>query len=45
VVKKVSNAQGEQKHAILIGPFDSQGSAVEIAKNLDGECYIVSVRE
>ncbi|MDR0640163.1 MAG: SPOR domain-containing protein [Holosporales bacterium] len=45
VVKKVSNARGEQKYAILIGPFDSQDGAVDIARNLDGECYIVSVRE
>lgn len=45
VVKKVSNTQGEQKHAILIGPFDSQDSAVSIAKGLGGQCYIISVKE
>ncbi|MDR1288939.1 MAG: SPOR domain-containing protein [Holosporales bacterium] len=44
-VKKVSNAQGEQKHAILIGPFDSQDAALDLAKHLGGQCYIVSVKE
>ena len=45
LVKKVSNTQGEQKHAILIGPFDSQDSAVSVAKGLGGQCYIISVKE
>jgi hypothetical protein len=44
-VKKVSNSRGEQKHAILVGSFDSQDRALEIAKELGGQCYIVSVRE
>ncbi|MDR2598189.1 MAG: SPOR domain-containing protein, partial [Holosporales bacterium] len=44
-VKKVSNAQGEQKHAILIGPFDSQDAALDMARHLGGQCYIVSVKE
>lgn len=44
-VKKVSNSNGEQKHAILIGPFDSQDSAIDTARDIGGQCYVISVRE
>jgi hypothetical protein len=44
-VKKVSNPKGEQKYAILIGPFESQESAFDIAKNINEQCYIISVKE
>jgi hypothetical protein len=44
-VKKVSNPRGEQKHAILIGPFNSQDAALDIARQIGDHCYIVSVRE
>jgi hypothetical protein len=44
-VKKVSNPKGEQKHAILVGPFNSQDAAVEIARQIGDQCYIVSVKE
>jgi hypothetical protein len=45
LVKKVRNNQGEQKHAILIGPFDSQDDAADTARDLGGQCYIISVKE
>ncbi|MBR1479845.1 MAG: hypothetical protein IJ599_03035 [Alphaproteobacteria bacterium] len=44
-VKKVSNAAGEQKHAILIGPFDTQDAAINTARNIGDRCYVISVRE
>jgi hypothetical protein len=44
-VKKVSNASGELKHAILIGPFTSQDTAVDIARDIGGQCYVISVKE
>ncbi|MDR3030769.1 MAG: SPOR domain-containing protein [Holosporales bacterium] len=44
-VKKVSNAQGEKKYAILIGPFDSQETAAYSARELGGQCYVISVKE
>jgi hypothetical protein len=44
-VKRVSNPKGEQKHAILIGPFNSQNSALDVARNIGDQCYIVSVKE
>jgi hypothetical protein len=44
-VKKVSNAKGELKHAILIGPFASQDAAVDIARDIGDQCYIISVKE
>ncbi|MDR3224586.1 MAG: hypothetical protein LBT03_03395 [Holosporales bacterium] len=44
-VKKVSNTSGEQKYAILIGPYQSQESAAEIARNIGDQSYIISVRE
>ncbi|MDR1365441.1 MAG: hypothetical protein LBJ42_02550 [Holosporales bacterium] len=44
-VKKVSNSSGEQKDAIRIGPFASQNSALEIAKELGTPCYVISVKD
>jgi hypothetical protein len=44
-VKMVSNPKGEQKRAILIGPFGSQDSALDVARNIGDQCYIVSVKE
>ena len=51
-IRKVNNTKGEQKHAILIGPFDSQDKAIStaqelinVARNLEGQCYAVSVKE
>ncbi|MDR2666900.1 MAG: hypothetical protein LBB34_02175 [Holosporales bacterium] len=45
MVRKVSSSTGEQKYAILIGPYESQDGAVEIARNIDKQCYVISVRE
>jgi hypothetical protein len=44
-VKRVSNSSGEQKDAILIGPYASQESAVNIARELGMQCYVISVRD
>ncbi|MDR1476381.1 MAG: SPOR domain-containing protein [Holosporales bacterium] len=44
-VKKVSNSQGEQKYAILIGPFETQSNALTVAQSIGGQCYIVTVKD
>ena len=44
-IKKVSNTNGEQNRAILVGPFDSKEEATEIAKSIGGQCYVISVKE
>ncbi len=44
-IKKVSNSKGEQAYAILIGPFQSQNSAIEVAHELGGHCSVISVKE
>lgn len=44
-IKRVSNSSGERKYAILIGPFDSQDIAIDTAKSIGGQCYVISVRD
>lgn len=44
-IKRVSNSAGEKKYAILIGPFDSQDNAIDMAKNIGGQCYVISVKD
>ncbi|GHT89308.1 hypothetical protein FACS1894113_4080 [Alphaproteobacteria bacterium] len=44
-VKKVSNNSGEKKYAILVGSFESQEVAAYIARELGGNCSIISVKE
>ena len=44
-IKRVSNSQGEKKYAILIGPFDSQDLAIDTAKSIGGQCYVISVKD
>ncbi|MDR1609348.1 MAG: SPOR domain-containing protein [Holosporales bacterium] len=44
-VKRVSNSSGEQKNAVLIGPFASQESAVNTARELGMQCYVISVKD
>ncbi len=44
-IKRVSNANGEKKYAILVGPFDSQDIAIDTAKSLGGQCYVISVKD
>ncbi|MDR2458740.1 MAG: SPOR domain-containing protein [Holosporales bacterium] len=44
-VKRVSNSSGEQKDAVLIGPFASQESAVNVARELGMQCYVISVKD
>ena len=43
-VKKVSNSNGDQKQAILVGPFDSQDGAIDTARDIGGQCYVISVK-
>lgn len=44
-IKKVSNAIGEQKHAILIGPFSSKTYATDLAHSLGTDCSVITVKE
>jgi hypothetical protein len=44
-VKRVSNSTGEQKDAVLIGPFASQESAVNVARELGMQCSVISVKD
>ena len=44
-VKKVSNSRRELQRAILIGPFSSQKAAIEAAREVGEQCYVISVRE
>lgn len=44
-IKRVSNSNGETKYAILIGPFDSQNVAIDTAKSIGGQCYVISVKD
>jgi hypothetical protein len=44
-VKKVSNASGEQKYAVLIGPYKSLTEAMSSARDMGGQCSVISVRE
>jgi hypothetical protein len=44
-VKRVSNTSGEQKDAVLIGPFASQESAVNVARDLGMQCFVISVKD
>lgn len=44
-IKTVRDKEGNKKHAILIGPFDSKDSAIRTAKDLNTNCSVVAVRE
>ncbi len=44
-VKSVRDRNGEQKYAILIGPFESKNTAITNAQNLGTNCSIIAVRE
>lgn len=44
-IKRVSNSSGEKKYAILVGPFDAQEKAIDIARSIGGQCYVISVKE
>ncbi len=43
-IKKVSNSRGEKAYAILVGPFQNQDSAIEVAKEIGIKCSVISVR-
>jgi hypothetical protein len=44
-VKTVSNAAGEQREAILIGPYRTQAKAIEEAQKLETKCSVISVKK
>lgn len=44
-VKRVSNSKGELQRAILVGPYISQKDAIDTAKAIGEQCYVISVRE
>lgn len=44
-VKTVRDKNGEKKYAILIGPIESRHQAIEIAKTLNTDCSVISVKE
>jgi hypothetical protein len=44
-VKSVKDKNGNKKHALLIGPFDSKDIAVSMAKKLNTDCSVVAVKE
>jgi hypothetical protein len=44
-VKKVSNSTGEQKYAVLIGPYKTLNEAVTTARDLGEQCSVISVKE
>ncbi|MDR1390875.1 MAG: SPOR domain-containing protein [Holosporales bacterium] len=48
-VKKVRNASGEEKYAILVGPFVSKNDAMDVAikcaDDVKNECFVISVKD
>jgi hypothetical protein len=44
-VKSVKDKNGNKKHALLIGPFDSKDIAISMAKKLNTDCAVVAVKE
>ncbi len=44
-IKAVRDKSGEKRYAMLIGPIDSKNQAIKIAKTLNIDCSVISVKE
>jgi hypothetical protein len=44
-VKRVSNTNGELKYAVLIGPYKTLNDAISTARDIGGQCSVISVKE